>query len=143
MAHQDKGHYADKHPGKKIDPTISKRINSLADDGNLSCSAAHKIAKAVGISASEIGVQTDLMEYRISQCQLGLFGYFPEKKRINPDIDISKDLMAALDKANIGGKISCNQCWEIAKALKIKKLDLGSACEKKGIRIKPCQLGAF
>ena len=143
MAHQDKGHYADKHQGKSIDPAISKRINSLADDGNLTCSAAHKIAKEVGISALEIGVQTDLMEFRISQCQLGLFGYFPEKKRINPDIEISKDLMAALDKANRDGKISCSKCWEISKALKIKKLDLGSACEKKGIRIKPCQLGAF
>ncbi len=143
MAHEDKGHYANKHQGKSIDPIISKKINSLADDGNLTCSAAHKIGKDIGISASQIGVQTDLMEYRISQCQLGLFGYSPEKKRINPDIDISKDLMAALDKANIDGKISCSQCWEIAKALKITKLDLGSACEKKGIRIKPCQLGAF
>jgi hypothetical protein len=143
MAHEDKGHYANKHQGKSIDDTISKKINSLARDGNLTCAAAHKIAKDLGISASEIGVQTDLLEYRISQCQLGLFGYLPETKRINPDIDISEDLMAALDQVNTDGKISCSKCWEIAKVLKIKKVDLGSACEKKDIRIKPCQLGAF
>ena len=32
---------------------------------------------------------------------------------------------------------------DAAKKLKIKRLDMGSACEKKNIKIKPCQLGAF
>jgi len=143
MTHEDKGHYANKHQGKSIDETISKRIDSLADNGNVSCAAAHRTAKEFGLSPSDIGVQIDLMEYRISKCQLGLFGYSPEKKRIDPEIKISKDLQGQLDKANTLEHISCSKCWEIADKLKIKKLNIGSACEKKDIRIKPCQLGAF
>ncbi len=143
MAHQDKGHYADKHPGKSIDEPISKKINSLADNGSLTCAAAHRIAKDLDILPSDIGVQIDLMEYRISQCQLGLFGYSPEKKKIDPEIEVSQTLKDALETASIERRISCSQCWEIGDTLKIKRLDMGSACEKMGTRIKPCQLGAF
>ena len=81
MTHEDKGHYASKHPGKPIDKTISIKITSLAENNNLPCAAAHKAARDLGVSPSDIGIQTDLMEYRISQCQLGLFGYSPEKKK--------------------------------------------------------------
>jgi hypothetical protein len=33
--------------------------------------------------------------------------------------------------------------WEIASRLGIQKLDVASACETMGVKIKPCQLGAF
>jgi len=143
MTHEDKGHYANKHQGKNIDETISNKINLLVDNGNLSCAAAHRIARELNISPRDIGVQTDLLEYRISQCQLGLFGYSSGKKKIDPDIEVSQNLMDALNKAACDNRISCSQCWEIASAMKMKKLDIGSACEKKDVRIKPCQLGAF
>lgn len=139
----DKGHYAAKHQGRQLDQTISKKISSLAENNHLTCAAAHRAAKELNIQPGEIGVQADLMEFSITQCQLGLFGYSPQKKNIDPDIEVSQDLDAALNEAAIDNRISCSRCWEIANAMKIKRLDLGSACEKKGIRIKPCQLGAF
>jgi len=143
MGHEDKGHYAAKHTGKTINKTISTQIKSLSNDNCLTCSSAHKAGKDLKVSPAEIGVQTDLMEYRISECQLGLFGYSNGKKRIDPDIEIPSGLENELDKANKNGRIACLECWHIAKNLKIKRLDIGSACEKKNIRIKPCQLGAF
>ena len=143
MAHQDKGHYANKHQGKKIDKKISELIKQKSEETNLSCSAAHKLAKELNLPPLEIGIQADLMEFRIDKCQLGLFGYQPEKKIIDPSIDIPAELDKRIDDAEDDGSISCATCWKIATDLKIKKLDLGSACEKKGIRIKPCQLGAF
>jgi hypothetical protein len=143
MAHQDKGHYAKKHQRKKINKEITKLIQEKSDNSNLSCAAAHKLAKELNISPLEIGIQTDLMEFRITHCQLGLFGYQPEKKRIDPSIDIPAELEDRIDSADDNGRIPCETCWQIAEDLKIKKLDLGSSCEKKGVRIKPCQLGAF
>jgi len=143
MAHQDKGHYANKHQGERVDETISIKIHSLAENGNVTCAAAHKLARELEILPAKIGVQIDLLEYRISQCQMGLFGHAPEPKKIDPNIEVSTELMAALDGATADNRLSCDRCWEIATALKIKKLSVGSACEKMHIRIKPCQLGAF
>ncbi len=143
MAHEDKGHYAAKHKDQKINKTITQKIRALSTDNCLSCALAHKGAKELNISPLEIGVQIDLLEYRIAECQLGLFGYSNGQKKIDPGIEIRPDLNEHLDKAVKDGRISCLESWDIAKKLKIKKLDIGSACEKKSIKIKPCQLGAF
>jgi len=143
MGHQDKGHYAAKHSGRKINQTISKRIRALGKNDCLTCAAAHKVGKELNMAPSEIGIQTDLIEFRISECQLGLFGYSDGKKRIDPNIEIIPELNDHLEDLSSDGRISCRQCWDIAKKLKIKRLDVGSACEKKNIRIKPCQIGAF
>ncbi len=143
MTHSDKGHYANKHQGQEIDEKISSLIKSKAQDNNLTCAAAHKAARELSVSPGDIGIQTDLIEFRITMCQLGLFGYKGGIKQIDPDFNIPSDMEAALDKANDDGRLSCLDCWNIAKDLKTKKIDIASACEIKGIRIKPCQLGAF
>ncbi len=143
MGHEDKGHYALKHQGKSLDPELSRALEAAAVDGMLSCAAAHKAAKTRGCPPNDIGVQADLLELCISQCQLGLFGYSPNKKKLNPDIEIPEALSNAILDTQENGRISCRQCWDMAKAHNISRLDMGSACEKKEIRIKPCQLGAF
>ncbi len=143
MTHEDRGHYAAKHTGKKINQAIAKKLQALAVDGCVDCASAHQAAKAFNTTPGEIGVQVDLLEYRIMTCQLGMFGYEGRRKKIDPDIDISPELDKLIDQTAKDGRLSCKQCWDIAKTLKIKRLDLGSACEKKNIRIKPCQLGAF
>ncbi|MCP3872989.1 MAG: hypothetical protein GY699_07530 [Desulfobacteraceae bacterium] len=143
MAHEDKGHYAAKHNGQKINKTIAQKIKSLADDNCLTCASAHQIAKALNTTPLEIGIQIDLLEYRITQCQLGMFGYSHAHKKFDPNIEIDPRVNSQLDNAADNGRISCLECWNTATNLKIKKLDIGSSCEKKDIRIKPCQLGAF
>ena len=143
MGHQDKGHFAAKHKDRQINKTIAEKLKTLSVNNCLTCAVAHQAAKELNISPLEIGVQTDLLEYRITECQLGLFGYGNPKKKIDPEIEISPELNERLDRANRDGRISCLECWDIAKLLKIKRFDLGSACEKKNIRIKPCQLGSF
>ena len=143
MTHEDQGHYADKYKGVKIDPTISKKIKALAQNNTITCSSAHRAAKDLGVSPAQIGVQADLLELRISQCQMGLFGYGKGIKKIDPSIHLGDDLWASLEKAGKDKRISCALCWEMAARFKMKKLDMGSACEKLDLKIKPCQLGAF
>lgn len=72
MGHEDKGHYALKHPDKSLDLKLCKAIKTAADQGQLTCASAHKVAKSLGCSPGDIGIQADLLELRISQCQLGL-----------------------------------------------------------------------
>ena len=143
MGHQDRGHYARKHPEKQRDNTIAASLEETAENGCLNCADAHRIAKKMNVAPEEIGIQADLAELRISRCQMGLFGYTPNKHILDPDIHISPEADQAIEKAVVDGRISCAQCWQIATELAMSRPDMGSVCEKKGVRIKPCQLGAF
>jgi hypothetical protein len=143
MGHEDKGHFAAKHTGKQINEAIVGKIRAQGDNTSITCASAHRIGKLFDVSPSEIGIQIDLLEYQIIECQMGLYGYSDGKKRIDPDIEMAPDLNELLDKTSKNGRISCLECWNIAKNLKLKRVDVSSACEKKNIKIKPCQLGAF
>lgn len=143
MGHQDKGYFAAKHKDRRIDEIVADKIRAVADNNSITCSSAHQVAKSLNLSPAEIGVQIDLLEFKITECQLGLFGYSNGGKKINPEITISHDLDNRLEKAAVDGRLSCLSSWDIAGDLKMKRLDMGSSCEKKNIRIKPCQLGSF
>ncbi len=142
MGHEDRGHYAAKHKGIEMDPKIAEALDRHQEDGLLYCASAHRVAKELNIDPSGIGVQADLKELRISKCQMGLFGY-PSGKKLDPSVDVPDDLWNRLESEAVDGRLSCAQCWAIAKEFKCSKLMVGSACEKLELRIKPCQLGAF
>ena len=139
----DRDNFSEKHPDREIVPAISEKLRAIATDGMLTCSSAHRVAKELGVSPVDIGVQADLLELRIARCQLGLFGYEPGRKNLDPAIEVPQDLWNEIENKSKNGRLSCKTCWEMAASFKMKRLDMGSACEKLGIRIKPCQLGAF
>ena len=144
MAHQDRGNYAGKHPEKTIDPALRERIEKSVRDGRLDCADAHRAAVDCNVRPYEIGIQADLLELRISTCQLGLFGHSPnQKKSFDPNIVISDAVRNAVLRAQTDGVISCRNAWELAGDLTLSRPDMGSICEKMEIRIKPCQLGTF
>ncbi len=143
MSHEDAGHYAKKHQNKNLDKKIASVLKKKSNNKTISCAAIHAAAEVLGISPIEAGIQADLMELRLVKCSLGLFGYDPGKKKINKNMEISELLNNELEKNSGNGTITCIKCWKIGRKLKIKRLDIASACENKGIKIKQCQLGAF
>ncbi len=143
MTHQDKGHFAQKHTKKQSDPGVAGKIRDLSNNDRITCANAHRAATSLEISPEEIGIQIDLLEFKIIECQMGLFGYTDTKKKLDPVAPIDSNLDKAIDLKTVKQRISCLDCWEIAKQIKAKKLSVGSACEKKKIRIRPCQLGIF
>jgi len=143
MTHEDAGHYALKHKDKIIDPDICSQIEKSARDGIISCSSVHKVARELELSPGEVGIQVDLMELRLKECCLGLFGYEPSGKNFDESIEVSQVLKDELGKISTNGRTTCIQCWNLARDLKIKHIDIGSSCEKLGMKIKGCQLGAF
>lgn len=143
MGHQDKGHYANKHQGVEKDQAICTLLENDRDENTITCASAHKIAKSLRISPAQVGVQADLMELGICQCQMGLFGYGPGIKKLDLAYKLDGPTDAALESAARDGRISCADAWNLARELKCSRLEMGSACEAKGLRIKPCQLGAF
>lgn len=144
MTHEDAGHYAAKHPaGTTTDPVIADAIKKSLKNNRLSCAAAHRIADSLKVAPSNVGMNIDLLECRINKCQLGLFGYGEQKKSVKPAESISEDLESAIRSAVVDNRLACLSAWELAEQQHITRMNVSEACEAMGIKIKPCQLGAF
>ena len=142
MTHSDAGNYAAKHQDKSIPEVLEKAIREALVENRLSCARAHQLARDYGFSPSEVGRTADLMEIRLSGCQLGLFGHGQKEKiaaAANPDPKLIKALLENL----ADGSLSCLKAWQTAADFKLKKTDITAACEAGKIKITPCQLGAF
>jgi len=59
---------------------LDKEILNRNTDNELSCVAAFEIAGKLHIPAKDIGEAADKLNIRLGKCQLGLFGYKPDKK---------------------------------------------------------------
>ncbi len=137
-------HYSRKHPPEtKPDPTMAIAAERAAQEGRISCAAAHDLARDVGTTPAEIGRTLDLLEYRIFECQMGIFGHSPEKKVLKPAREVTDELRELLESIIADERVSCAGCWQIAETLGLQKIEVAAACETLGIKIKPCQLGAF
>ena len=144
MTHEDAGHYAAKHAaGTKPAAEITEAVMDKVKDSHITCSAIHKIASELKTTPAEVGMAVDLMEVRLSRCQMGLYGYTPDRRIVKPASEVSPELEEAIRNSLVDGRIKCLSCWNIAKDFGIAKMDVASACETLHIRIFSCQLGAF
>jgi hypothetical protein len=144
MTHADKGKYFQKHPQHaKVDAVLQEEILKKASDNSIKCFAAEEIARSRGVVLGEIGVAIDLLNINIIECQLGLFGYSPEKKIVQPAKEVAPELKERIEKSLVSGKLPCAAAWEIAANLNLPRMRVSAACEFLKIKVKPCQLGAF
>jgi hypothetical protein len=144
VTHEDAGHYAAKHSKDiKANPKATEAVKLKAINKKITCSAAHKIATDLKVPPKEVGTAIDLLEYRITKCQMGLYGYGPRKKIVKPAETVSPDLEKAIHGAKENNRLSCFTCWQIAERLHLSKMDVSAACETLGIKLHTCQLGSF
>ncbi len=147
MTRRDAGKYAAKHPqGTAQSEPIAKAIREHAPDGGLACAMAEKISKKFTVPMAEVGINADLLEIKIKECQLGLFGWDDEPshgKDIRPAASVSVEIKSALEKAAVNGKVACAALWKIADQLSVERRVVSAACEALEIKVRACQLGAF
>jgi hypothetical protein len=144
MGHDDAGHFAAKHSEKdKPAQTLLDAVNEMSIDGSISCYTAFKLASNLKEKPENLGIAIDFLEIKISKCQLGLFGYQPDKKIARIVDSVLPELQEKIQKRLMGNKLTCNDAWEIAQGAGIKKMDVADACETLKIKISRCQLGAF
>ncbi|MCG8549082.1 MAG: hypothetical protein MI799_01620 [Desulfobacterales bacterium] len=143
MGHRNRDHSVKKHPGAQLNQALARPILKAGGNGRLTCAGAHRLAREQNCLPKEIRIQADLLELRIAQCQLGLFGYARGQKNFNPDADIIPELKERIFDVQCDGAIGCKTCWELAKEFKISRITMGSVCERLEIRIRSCQLGIF
>ena len=132
-------HGPDTSVGSELRDAVLKR----AINGELPCAVAFEISKAFDISPATVGRAADLLELPLVKCQLGLFGYRPNKKIIKPVESVAPDLQHALSEVVVDDRLPCASAWKIADRLGIHKMKVSAACDAMGIKVKPCQLGAF
>jgi hypothetical protein len=144
MTHSDKGKYFKKHPKQtKVNDDLKQEVLQAAKENNVACPAAEEIARRKAVALGDVGIALDLLNINIIECQLGLFGYGPQKKIVQPAKEIASDLKQAINDALCDGRLPCAAAWTIAKQLNLPRMKVSSACETLQIKIKPCQLGAF
>ncbi len=144
MAREDRSHYAKKHEaGAVVDPVLRDALLKSAAEGKLACKVAFDVANRLGVLPDAVGRAADLLELRLAKCQLGLFDHPPKKKIIKPADSIPPEMKKAILTGLVNERLPCKTAWEIAEQLGIRKMEVGAACDAMGIRIKPCQLGAF
>jgi hypothetical protein len=125
--------FSDKHgAGVRVNELIKEKLISQTKNNELACAKAFKIADELNVSAAEVGKTADLLEMRLVKCQLGLFGYKPEKKIVKPKAALNPKL-----------ELSCAKAWEIARDFDIPKMAVSAVCEQLKVKIRHCQLGAF
>jgi hypothetical protein len=136
--------YSQKHgPDAKPDNLIKNEILKRTKDEKVACVVAFEIAEALQMSPHAVGKTADLMNFKLTKCQLGLFGYLPQKKIVKPQNSVKENVKDAISQSLNQGRLSCQRAWEIATRFNISKMTVSNACEAMGVKIKDCQLGAF
>ena len=144
MKRQNGKKFADKHDSNaKIDSRIRDALSQQAQHNEVPCAVAFKIAESLQVLPADVGKTADLLELELVKCQLGLFGYKPDKKIVKPRAAQSPDLEKTIRDSLIDGKLPCRTAWEIASSHDLSKMAISAICEHLGVKIKPCQLGAF
>jgi hypothetical protein len=144
MTHKDKGGFAAKHPqGTVVSDELRQAVTKKSSDQSITCAKAHNIAQDLAVSPQEVGKAIDLLECHIRKCQLGLFGYSPEKKIARPAGDVPADFADIISPYLKNGRLACAKAWELAENRGVSRLKFCAFCEALNIKISPCQLGAF
>lgn len=128
---------------KQPDPAITQEIKVRLRKDALACAVAFGIAGKLGCTPAEVGRTADLLHVSLVKCQLGLFGYKPQKKIVDSRMPQEPAMGDAIRDGLVDDRLPCKTAWRIAAQFGVPKMTVSSACEALGIKIKPCQLGAF
>jgi hypothetical protein len=136
--------FSKKHsPAKKMNEELAKAVKARAQEGEIPCAVAFSIAEEMNIPPAEVGFTLDVLGIKVVKCQLGLFGYKPDKRIVKPAEKVSPDREKAIRDSLANGRLPCATAWQLAEQFGLRKMQVSSACESLGIKISACQLGSF
>lgn len=136
--------FSKKHPpDKQVNEALARTVKARARDGEIPCPVAFEIARAESVPPAEVGFTMDKLGLKVVKCQLGLYGYKPEKRIVKAAETVSPELEKAIRSSLDNARLPCAAAWEVAKRLGLRKMEVSAACETLGIKISECQLGSF
>jgi len=126
---------------------LEAKIKLYPQQSQLPCAVAHYIAVELGRPPQMVGETATRLGVRITQCQLGLFGYArkgrPAYRILRPADPLPETLAQALRAAAVDGRVTCAQLWQLAEQFDMSRHEVGNAADTLGLKVKPCQLGCF
>ncbi len=126
---------------------IAEMIAVYPEKAALPCPVAHYIAAYLGIDPLEVGKVATRNKIKLYQCQLGLFGYGRKGKTsykiIGRKVETDEAVLDQIRSRACDGRIACLELWRIADECAINRAEAGNAADYLGLKITPCQLGAF
>jgi len=125
------------------DENIQNILAQRAKGNELPCAVAFDIAGQLDTSPAAVGEYADQLKLDLVKCQLGLFGYKPNKRIVKPVDVVVPELAAAIKNELVNDRLPCKSAWKLAKKIGVRKMAVSGACETLGVKIKSCQLGAF
>ncbi len=124
---------------------VRERLAPYREEGRIPCACAMEIAISCGAPTTAIGEAADRLGIRVSECQLGLFGYevYGEKRWVRRLGTIPRAVEEAIRAAQAGESLSCAAAWRLADDRGLPRLLMGSVAETLNVRVSDCQLGCF
>ena len=131
-----------------LDDELVSAIQANLRAGKLPCAVAFEIAAEEDVEPVVLGQTAALLRIHLSHCVLGLFGYPEMQKGWEAAgfsaLEMPDELRAAIQAAvTENGTVACAKLWELAARFGVRKMQLGYLCDQLGIKVTPCQLGAF
>jgi hypothetical protein len=126
---------------------LTAAIRAHLVDGKVPCAAAFAIARQLSVEPLTVGRAANALEVRLTQCQLGLFGH-PGKHGWQTlgtgEQAVPEGFDRAIEQARGDrGTLSCADAWRIAESFGVTRMQVGYLVDAMGVKIAPCQLGAF
>ncbi len=127
---------------------LTDRVRAAAQEDQLPCAVAHRLAGEWGVTPAELGAAANAAGVRITRCQMGFFGYAPQKgmpgyRVVRPAGHVPEELAAEVRAALVNGRLPCRTAWELAHRHSLSYRQMGDVVEALGVKVKPCQLGCF
>lgn len=124
---------------------LIQRLEAYREQGSVPCALAFRIAEMSGTLPQAVREVADRMGIRISECQLGLFGYelYGEKRWVRRLGAVPPLLAQSVRAACAEGRLTCAASWRLADERGVPRLLFGSVAESLNVRILRCQLGCF
>jgi len=130
-----------------IMPALANAIRAKVQAEHLACAAAFSIAAEQAVAPLLVGQTADALTIHLSHCQLGLFGYPGHTKGWEAAGSAAQPVPAgledALQEAGAHGPLACATLWALATQFRVSRMLVGYTADRLGIKIAPCQLGAF
>lgn len=117
-------------------------VTASLKSGYLSCAKAFNIAEELNVPKISVGVMTDKLGVRVSDCRTGCFKV-DKTIRDGSGKKIEERIIKAVEELKSKDELTCANVFSLAERFKVAPMTVADAANLKSWKIRQCQLGCF